>query len=288
MTVGNLVALRQSDAVRLLAWSTVAQAGWVVLPLAGAVRRRPAARPAATCSPTSPPPWSPSRWSPSLARQHAAAGGAPARAYGSRPRGCAPHPVLACGAGARPAVPRRPAARGRRAGRQGRGAAPGRRRRALAARPGRRGQRGARIAVYLRWFAAARRGPARPAAGRREPRRVPHAGRQGRAQSGRPARPAVACVRRLAAAVAGWSCSACSAELTASRPGNLLAGRAGVDAGTDRRTPHDVVEPDMHKHHNGLKTAALFGGMSALLLVLGGRHRLGGRFLWSSRCSASA
>jgi NADH-quinone oxidoreductase subunit N len=37
MTVGNLVALRQDRAVRLLAWSTVAQAGWVLLPLAGAV-----------------------------------------------------------------------------------------------------------------------------------------------------------------------------------------------------------------------------------------------------------
>ncbi|WP_143448540.1 NADH-quinone oxidoreductase subunit N [Kineosporia sp. A_224] len=36
LTVGNLVALRQTVAVRLLAWSTVAQAGWVVLPL-GAV-----------------------------------------------------------------------------------------------------------------------------------------------------------------------------------------------------------------------------------------------------------
>ncbi|OLT44968.1 hypothetical protein BJF86_11130 [Serinicoccus sp. CNJ-927] len=34
MTVGNLVALVQQDAVRLLAWSTVAQAGWVLLPLA--------------------------------------------------------------------------------------------------------------------------------------------------------------------------------------------------------------------------------------------------------------
>ncbi|MDQ2783205.1 MAG: NADH/ubiquinone/plastoquinone [Actinomycetota bacterium] len=33
MTLGNLVALRQDDAVRLLAWSTIAQAGWVVLPL---------------------------------------------------------------------------------------------------------------------------------------------------------------------------------------------------------------------------------------------------------------
>src|SRR3954452_9643753 len=37
MTVGNLVALRQQSVVRLLAWSTVAQAGWVVLPLGGAV-----------------------------------------------------------------------------------------------------------------------------------------------------------------------------------------------------------------------------------------------------------
>ncbi|HSP60104.1 MAG TPA: proton-conducting transporter membrane subunit [Ornithinimicrobium sp.] len=35
MTVGNLVALGQDDTVRLLAWSTVAQAGWVLLPLAG-------------------------------------------------------------------------------------------------------------------------------------------------------------------------------------------------------------------------------------------------------------
>lgn len=33
MTLGNLVALRQDDVVRLLAWSTVAQAGWTVLPL---------------------------------------------------------------------------------------------------------------------------------------------------------------------------------------------------------------------------------------------------------------
>jgi NADH-quinone oxidoreductase subunit N len=36
MTVGNLVALRQRVAVRLLAWSTVAQAGWVLVPLAAA------------------------------------------------------------------------------------------------------------------------------------------------------------------------------------------------------------------------------------------------------------
>ena len=36
MTVGNVVALTQTGAVRLLAWSTIGQAGWVLLPLAGA------------------------------------------------------------------------------------------------------------------------------------------------------------------------------------------------------------------------------------------------------------
>jgi NADH-quinone oxidoreductase subunit N len=34
MTLGNIMALRQNGVIRLLAWSTVAQAGWVVLPLA--------------------------------------------------------------------------------------------------------------------------------------------------------------------------------------------------------------------------------------------------------------
>ena len=34
MTLGNIMALRQNGVVRFLAWSTVAQAGWVVLPLA--------------------------------------------------------------------------------------------------------------------------------------------------------------------------------------------------------------------------------------------------------------
>ena len=42
MTVGNLVALRQRQAVRLLAWSSVAQAGYMLVPLgaAGVGRRR--------------------------------------------------------------------------------------------------------------------------------------------------------------------------------------------------------------------------------------------------------
>ncbi|GAA1762600.1 NADH-quinone oxidoreductase subunit N [Nostocoides vanveenii] len=34
MTLGNLVALRCDDPVRLLAWSTIAQGGWLVLPVA--------------------------------------------------------------------------------------------------------------------------------------------------------------------------------------------------------------------------------------------------------------
>ncbi|NNG38922.1 hypothetical protein HJ588_06490 [Flexivirga sp. ID2601S] len=34
MTVGNVMALREHQALRFLAWSTISQAGWVVLPLA--------------------------------------------------------------------------------------------------------------------------------------------------------------------------------------------------------------------------------------------------------------
>jgi NADH-quinone oxidoreductase subunit N len=41
MTLGNLVALRQHDAVRLLAWSSVAQSGYMLAPLAGGSRVRP-------------------------------------------------------------------------------------------------------------------------------------------------------------------------------------------------------------------------------------------------------
>jgi NADH-quinone oxidoreductase subunit N len=43
VTFGNLVAMRQRVAVRLLAWSTVAQAGWVLLPLAAAEPATPSA-----------------------------------------------------------------------------------------------------------------------------------------------------------------------------------------------------------------------------------------------------
>ena len=43
MTVGNLVALRQTRMVRLLAWSSVAQAGYIIAPLAVGSRGVPAA-----------------------------------------------------------------------------------------------------------------------------------------------------------------------------------------------------------------------------------------------------
>jgi NADH-quinone oxidoreductase subunit N len=43
MTVGNLVALRQTRMVRLLAWSSVAQSGYIIAPLAVGARGIPAA-----------------------------------------------------------------------------------------------------------------------------------------------------------------------------------------------------------------------------------------------------
>jgi NADH-quinone oxidoreductase subunit N len=43
MTIGNLVALRQTRMVRLLAWSSVAQAGYIIAPLAVGSRGIPAA-----------------------------------------------------------------------------------------------------------------------------------------------------------------------------------------------------------------------------------------------------
>jgi NADH-quinone oxidoreductase subunit N len=49
VTFGNLVALRQREAIRLLAWSTVAQAGWVLLPL-GSARDIPSVREAVAAS----------------------------------------------------------------------------------------------------------------------------------------------------------------------------------------------------------------------------------------------
>ncbi|MFI7135674.1 NADH-quinone oxidoreductase subunit N [Nonomuraea sp. NPDC050153] len=45
MSVGNLLAMRQRSAVRLLAWSSVAQSGYILAPLAVAAAQSPTSRP---------------------------------------------------------------------------------------------------------------------------------------------------------------------------------------------------------------------------------------------------
>ena len=52
MTVGNLIALRQTNVVRMLAYSGVAQAGFMLAPLAvvgSATRPAPVRRSSPTC-----------------------------------------------------------------------------------------------------------------------------------------------------------------------------------------------------------------------------------------------
>ena len=49
--VGNLVALRQRRMVRLLAWSSVAQAGYILAPLGGLAGRPHPRRAGDSCSP---------------------------------------------------------------------------------------------------------------------------------------------------------------------------------------------------------------------------------------------
>ena len=146
MTLGNVMALRQDNVVRLLAWSTVAQAGWVVLPLAAVSTAGSAASAgyllAYLVATLLASPW----WPRS----------------GPRPRGSRTRGLLGRGrlrstrcwpaAGPGPAVPGRPAARAARRRRQGGGAATGGRGRDVGARRGRRGQRVLGVAVYLRWL----------------------------------------------------------------------------------------------------------------------------------------
>ena len=172
ITVGNLVALRQRVAVRLLAWSTVAQAGWVLLPLAGAAGRRPGAARGAAAG----------RGRLSRRLRRGDAGGVRGR---RRPRPAPPRrrgaPIdglpraRPAGAGrrrrarVRPGLPGRPAAGHRRAGRQGRGGPAGRRRGAVAARPGGGRERGPGARLLPALGCAALRRPAddaRPASRR--------------------------------------------------------------------------------------------------------------------------
>ena len=129
MLLGNVMALRQNDSTRLLAWSTVSQAGWVVLPVAALSAPRACARPPPTCSCTPWPPSSRSRrsrsWGPGRSSAPAAC------CAGDRLTGGALAFALLVLAGLPPGiiglVAKVVALR------------PGRRRRALAAGPGRRG-----------------------------------------------------------------------------------------------------------------------------------------------------
>ena len=155
LLLGNVMALRQNDSTRLLAWSTVAQAGWVVLPVAALSAQGLRASAAYVLV-----------YAVATLVAFAAVavvGAGAARAHAGLLR----RDRLAGGrAGLRPPRARRAAAGHHRAGREGRGPGPGRRRRALAARPDRRRRRRARH----RGLPALVRAPAGPAAPRRRGR----------------------------------------------------------------------------------------------------------------------
>ena len=230
MTLGNVMALRQDDVVRLLAWSTVAQAGWVILPLAAVSTLGGPGLRAATCSPTSSP--------PSLAfavvaadRSCAApARPAPSSAYGSGAGCCASTrcwpAALAPGPASLAGLP--PGVLGAR--RQGGGAAPGGRRGLWVLGRGRRGQRRARRRGLPALAAGAARQPA-AGGGRRRPaeRRPRHAGARRRVHAGSDARRAhlrrrsasPALVLDHGSAAPELLARACSAEAAHGRqPGN--------------------------------------------------------------------
>ena len=213
------------------------QAGWVVLPVAALsaaglrASRRLRARLRGGHG-SSPSPRSPS-WAPGPLE---------------RIRGLLRRDRLTGGrAGLRAARARRPAPGHHRPRRQGRRPAPGRRRRAVAAgaRRGRRRRarhRGLPAVVRLLLGAPGRRTPA---------------GRPGRrCRPGPAGRGATA---RASALGTGML------VLLSALPG--AAPRPARPDGTNRHPRR--VGADMHKHYNGLKTAALFGGMWALLLVIG-------------------
>ncbi|NUW44952.1 NADH-quinone oxidoreductase subunit N [Nonomuraea rhodomycinica] len=84
MTVGNLLALRQRSAVRLLAWSSVAQSGYILTPLA--VAAQAAERVAAAGSPGSSGSWGHSgSWVGAAGHVSAVAGVPGAEGVGSTP-----------------------------------------------------------------------------------------------------------------------------------------------------------------------------------------------------------
>ena len=87
MTVGNVLALRQTNIVRMLAYSSISQGGFILMPLAVASERvrEPRSRPwSSTSSSTRPPTSARSPWSsPSPARRAAARSAATAGCSGT-------------------------------------------------------------------------------------------------------------------------------------------------------------------------------------------------------------
>ena len=170
MTVGNLAALRQRHAVRLLAWSSVAQAGYLLVPLAAGGVAATSAR----CR--------------SYALMYAvvnlaafARGRRCVELGGASPSTTSPgwrgaHPLARGRPRLRAALPGRPAARGRRADGQGGGLPERRRRRARAWLAV---VMAVNVAIglvyYLRWIAITFRpvGTAEPAEPRRTPASLP-------------------------------------------------------------------------------------------------------------------
>ena len=237
MLLGNVMALRQTESTRLLAWSTVSQAGWVVLPVAAlsaqglrasaayvlvyAVATLVAFAAVAVVGAGS------LERTRGLLRRDRLTGGAlafallvlaglPPGIIGLVAKVVALSPAVDAGLWPLALVA------------------------VVAVVLG--------IAVYLRWFAVLLG----------EPQPVEAAdGRPGEAPPTRPGRRTAGRAPCWPSAPASSCCSACS---------------RGCSSGCCRdgtNHPPTVVGADMHKHNNGLKTAALFGGMWALLLVMG-------------------
>ena len=258
MTVGNLVALRQRQAVRLLAWSSVAQSGYMLVPLGAAVgrpRRRRAAGDRRLRAGLR-------RDEPRRVRGRDAGrpapGGEPARRLPRRSARTEPLTAfalafsLACLAGLPPGL-LGPVRQGRRLPGAGR---PGRR---LAG--GRDGGQHRDRPVLLPGLGGLAVRPLRPAtpARRRTASPGPTAWR-----SGSPSAPPCGCRWRPA-----WCCA--SAERAT---GNAIRRR-----GRSAPTPPPAFRrgASVHRHANGVKTAVLLALLSGLILLVGQLARRRGR-----------
>ena len=264
MTFGNLVALRQNDVVRLLAWSTIAQAGWIALPWS-ARRRQPPAPPSSHLSAyVVATVLAFSVVVAVVARYGQVRSGAAAQIPGAGIADLSGGLASGRMIGSYSGLLRRSAFLGgglALALTSLAGIPPGLL--GLVAKVGalrpvaaegwwvlavRRGQRRPRVAVYFRWFrvlladdpAGVTPGPGGPTERRSG----------GRDRVGAAAR---------AVGHAG----------VADQPARLIL-RAFCGSARSGTSVHCGVGPDMHQHFNGLKTALLLGGIFGLLLAIGG------------------